>query len=368
MAITVRSGSAPQDAGPSAGAPELRRRSYLQWSQKYGMLIVLLGLVILFSLLRPSTFPTVANLQSILNNQAVLLLISLAAMCGLIVGAFDLSIAATVSLSSALVIGLQGEFGVPWPIAALICLAIGAAIGFINGQFIIRKLNSFVVTLATSTIISGIALWYTGGQVLFADIDPTFLVAGRGRLFGFVYPLYLTAFIIAVLWYVLERTPFGREMYATGFNTEAARLTGLPTKRLTVAGLMIGGALAALAGVAQSAKIASGQPDIGAVFLLPAFASAFLGASAIRPGRFNPLGTVIGVYLVATGFTGLVLLGVDIWVQPVFYGCVLVVAITAPRLAEYWRSRNEARASLEKIKSDIGDGADGQDTNQRRQS
>lgn len=99
----------------------------------------------------------------------------------------------------------------------------------------------------------------------------------------------------------------------------------------------------------QSAKIGSGQPDIGAVFLLPAFAAAFLGASAIKPGRFNPLGTVVGVYLVATGFTGLVLLGVDIWIQPIFYGLVLLVAIVAPRLAENARIRSERRAMLKKL-------------------
>jgi ribose transport system permease protein len=314
-------------------------------------MIVVLGLIIvLFSILRPTTFATLANAQAILNNQAILIVISMAAMSGLIVGAFDLSVAATLSLCSSLVIGLQGQ-GVPWPLAVVICLVIGGVIGLVNGVLVVAKFNSFVVTLATSTVISGLAMWYTGGQVLFADVDPHFVAAGRGRLLGFVYPLYLTVLVVFCLWFMLEQTPFGRKMYATGYNTEAARLTGLPTKRLVLLGLCLGGVLAALAGVVQAAKIASGQPDIGAVFLLPAFASAFLGASAIRPGRFNPLGTVVGVYMVATGFTGLVLLGVAIWVQPVFYGLVLVIAITAPRIAEYWRARNETKSTLAQIQA-----------------
>lgn len=328
--------------------PAANRIGYLQFAQRYGMIVVLAAMIAMFSILRPETFPTLANAQSILNNQAVLIVIAMAAMMGLIVGAFDLSIAATLSLSSALVIGLQGQ-GVPWPFAVLAALVCGGLIGLVNGAFIVARFNSFVVTLATSTVISGIAMWYTGGQVLFAKIDPTFLNAGRGRLLGFVYPLYLTAALVLLLWFVLEHTPLGRKLYATGSNLEAARLTGLPTGRLTMAGLAAGGVLAALAGVMQSAKIGSGQPDIGAVFLLPAFAAAFLGASAIKPGRFNPLGTVVGVYLVATGFTGLVLLGVDIWIQPIFYGLVLLVAIIAPRLAELARARGERRAMLRKV-------------------
>jgi ribose transport system permease protein len=326
------------------------QRSTTQFFQKYGMIVVLALIIVLFSALRPNSFATLSNAQSILNNQAILIVISMAAMSGLIVGAFDLSVAATLSLASSMVIGLQGQ-GVPWPLAVVICLVLGGAIGLINGLLVIAKFNSFVVTLATSTVISGLAMWYTGGQVLFADVDPHFVAAGRGRFLGFVYPLYLTVLVVFVLWFMLEQTPLGRKMYATGYNTEAARLTGLPTKKLVLLGLCAGGVLAALAGVVQAAKIASGQPDIGAVFLLPAFASAFLGASAIRPGRFNPLGTVVGVYMVATGFTGLVLLGVAIWVQPVFYGLVLVIAITAPRIAEYLRAQTEMKAMLALVRS-----------------
>jgi ribose transport system permease protein len=333
------------EARPSPG-----RLNYLQLTQRYGMVVVLALLITVFSVLRPETFPTVSNAQSILNNQAVLIIIAMAAMIGLIVGAFDLSIAATLSLGSALVVGLQGQ-GLPWPAAVLVALVVGAAIGFVNGAFVVAKFNSFVVTLATSTIISGLAMWYTGGQVIFAKIDPSFLSAGRGRLFGFVYPLYLTAALVAILAFLLEHTPLGRKLYATGDNLEAARLTGLPTGPLAMTGLIAGGVLSALAGVVQSAKIGSGQPDIGAVFLLPAFAAAFLGASSVRPGRFNPLGTVLGVYLVATGFTGLVLLGVDIWIQPIFYGLVLLVAICAPRLAEYVRARGERKTMLNKVRS-----------------
>lgn len=307
------------------------------------MLLVLALMILGFSIARPDTFATLGNFQTILNNQAVLIIVALAAMIALVVGGFDLSITATLSLTSSLVIGLQGRSDIAWPLAVAICLAAGAAIGLANGLLVARAgLNSFVVTLATQTIVVGLTTWYTGGQVIFEKLSRSFLDAGQGTFGGFVYPLFLALALVAALWYLLEHATTGRQMYATGSNADAARLAGVPTSRLTIAAFVLAGTLAALAGIVQSAKIGSGQPDIGNGFLLPAFASAFLGASVIRLGRYNPLGTLAGVLLVATGFSGLVLLGVALWVQPVFYGSVLLIAIGTPRLVERFRNRAPA--------------------------
>jgi ribose transport system permease protein len=346
LAVSPQAGTADPDAALPAQRKR-RRRAELrgELAQRYGMLGILLLMVLVFSALRPDTFATVENLQSIINNQAVLILIALAAMVPLIVGGFDLSISASLSLASVLVVGLQGEAGIAWPLAVAMAVGAGLVIGLANGLLVaLGKLNSFVVTLATQTVVAGLILLYTDGQVLFADVDPAFLSAGRDEVAGFVQPLFLALGVAAVLWYLLEHTPAGRQMYATGSNLDAARLTGIRTETLTVLAFVVAGGLAALAGVVQSARIASGQPDIGASYLLPAFAAAFLGASAIRIGRFNAIGTVLGVLLVATGFSGLVLLGVDLWVQPVFYGAVLLIAIGAPRLAE---SRSARRRPVE---------------------
>lgn len=338
-----------RSARPGEGAPPRqshRSSVVVRALQQYGMVIVLALMVLVFSIARPDTFATMDNFQSIVNNQAVLVLAALAVMIPLVVGGFDLSMPATLSLTSSLVIGLQAESGFPWPVAVLVCLAAGGAIGLANGLLVAKmRLNSFVVTLATQTIVVGLTTWYTGGQVMFAKVSETFLDAGKGTLGGFVYPLFLALALVAVAWYWLEHTASGRQMYATGSNQDAARLAGVATSRLTIVAFTLGGALAALAGVVQAAKIGSGQPDIGNGFLLPAFASAFLGATAIRLGRYNALGTLLGVLLVATGFSGLVLLGVALWVQPVFYGSVLLVAIGAPWLAERIRNRAPARAA-----------------------
>jgi ribose transport system permease protein len=334
----VAAGTDPPDGAVAAG-PSLKSRIL----QSYGMLVIFAAMIVVFSLLRPETFATSGNFTTIVNNQPVLVILALGAMITLVVGGFDLSLPSTLSLSSALAVGLQVKSGIPWVPVLIICLLLGLAIGLINGLIIARGgLNSFVVTLATSTILIGFATWYTGGQVLFGQVDAGFKTAGQGTLLGFVHPVFLALALVIGLWYLLEHTPIGRQMYAAGSNPDAARLSGVPTSSLTVLAFVVAGGLAALAGAVQAAKLGSAQPDIGAGFLLPAFASAFLGASVIRIGRFNPIGTLIGVLLVATGFSGLTLLGVEAWVQPIFYGVVLLLAIGTPALLASLRGRARA--------------------------
>lgn len=328
--------SADPGSGDVVAGPSLASRIL----QSYGMLVIFAAMVVVFALLRPDTFATSSNFTTVINNQPVLIILALGAMITLVVGGFDLSLPSTLSLSSALAVGLQVKSGMPWPSVLIICLLLGLTVGLINGLIVARGgLNSFVVTLATSTILIGFATWYTGGQVLFGQVDAGFKTAGQGTIIGFVHPVFLALALVIGLWYLLEHTPIGRQMYATGSNPNAARLSGVATSRLTVLAFVVAGGLAALAGAVQAAKIGSAQPDIGAGFLLPAFASAFLGASVIRVGRFNPIGTLIGVLLVATGFSGLTLLGVEAWVQPVFYGVVLLLAIGTPALLAHLRGR-----------------------------
>jgi ribose transport system permease protein len=325
-----------------------REVDWVRVAQTWGMLAVLVLMIVVFSILRPDTFPTTSNLQSLVNNQAVLILVAMSAMLALVVGGFDLSITSVVSMAGVLAIGLQGRTHLAWPVASVLCLGVGVGVGLVNGMIVAKlRLNSFVVTLATQTIVVGLITWYTKGEVLFMQVSPDFLHAGQNKAIGFVYPVFLAIVIVAALWYLLEQTPTGRQMYATGANYDAARLAGVPTVKITVVAFVLAGVVAALAGVVQAAKIGSGQPDIGSGYLLPAFASAFLGASAVRVGRFNPLGTLLGVLLVATGFNGLVLLDVALWVQPVFYGLVLLIAIATPVLAERSRRRRSAVPAAE---------------------
>ena len=141
--------------------------------------------------------------------------------------------------------------------------------------------------------------------------------------------------VAAILWYVLEYTPFGRQIYATGAGRDAARLAGVRTDRLIFLSFVVSAVLASLAGVIYGARIGAGPPNVGANFLLPAFSGAFFGSTMIRPGRFNVLGLLLALCIVSIGINGLQLYGIQFWIVDLYQGLVLVIAVI------FARSRSE---------------------------
>jgi ribose transport system permease protein len=294
----------------------------------YGALFLLVALIVVFSLLRPESFPTEQNFKTVVSQDSVLVILALAAIVPLIVGEFDLSVPYTLGFCSVLTAKLISG-GMAVPLALLIVAAVGVVIGCANAYLVVRlELNSFIATLATGIVLSGIGIWVSGGVTIFKGIDSSLTDLGNSILFG-TLPIGAAYFLVLalILWYVYERTATGRQMYATGFARQAARLAGVRTERLVVLAFALAGLLAALAGMLQTARLGSATPSVGPEFLLPAFAAAFLGATAIRPGRFNVWGTVLGVFLISVGITGLRQLGAEGYVQPIFNGVVLVLAV-----------------------------------------
>ena len=141
----------------------------------WGLLILLILLLIVFSLLKPDTFPTYFNIRSILNNKSVQALLALAVFIPMTANHFDLSAGFNLGISQVLAIGLQGQ-GLPWQAAVLAVLLMGALVGLINGILVTRiKIDSFIATLGTGTVLYGLNAWYTGGQQVLADLPPPFL-------------------------------------------------------------------------------------------------------------------------------------------------------------------------------------------------
>jgi ribose transport system permease protein len=311
-------------------------------ASRFGLVIGTLALFGAFSLAIPDTFPTSQNINAILGTQAILGLLALAVMVPLIAGEFDLSLGALMGFSALLVIHLL-EKGVPPVAAILICLCVGFAVGLVNAFFVvIVGLTSFIATLGSSTILGGLALYVSGGKVLFEGIPASFLEIGQSTVFGvpivFVYLVGLTI----LLWYLLEHTPFGRLLTAVGFSKPAARLAGLRIRLLTTSSFVVAGTIAALAGVLQASQFATASPTGGPDALLPAFAGAFLGATTVRRGQFNAWGTLVGIYFLAIGIAGLQQAGAPFWVSPVFNGTALLVAVSATYLVG--RQRRAAAA------------------------
>ena len=302
-------------------------------ASKYGIVLVLIMIVALFSAVRPATYPTVGNFGSILQGNSSVVFLALGFMLPLIVGQFDLSIAATASMSGLLAAGFMSRGTVPqWPLAVALVLLIACVVGLINGLLVAyAKLNSLVVTLGIQSIIAGIILVYSAGNVIYDGIPEEFLALGQSRPLGLPLPFAFVVVAGLVLWFLLYYRPIGRKLYAIGASADAAHLTGIRVKPLTVGAFVASSVLASIGGCLQAAQVGSASPSAGAEYLLPAIAACFLGETSIRKGYYNVWGTVTAVFLVAAGTSGLFMLGAQAWVQPVFNGTVLIGAVLAAK-------------------------------------
>jgi ribose transport system permease protein len=293
----------------------------------WGLLILLVGLIVLFSLLSPNTFPTAFTFTSVSNNRAIYALAALAVMIPMTANQFDLSVAGVIGISQILAIGLQTQQGVPWWVTGLIVLAIGAVVGLVNGILVTRiRINSFIATLGTGSVLLGILQWYTEGRQVIGTLPPEF-TALSGRIGAVPLALVYVIVIGIALWVVFTYLPFGRRLYVLGENPKAAELNGISATRNITIAFVIGGLVAAFAGLVLQAQLRVGQSTVGQEFLLPAFTGALLGATAIKPGRTNVWGTLIAVAVLAVTVAGLNQLGAPFFVEPLFNGIMLIVAV-----------------------------------------
>jgi ribose transport system permease protein len=312
---------------------------------QYGLLVVFAAIVIVFSLAEPTTYFTQQNAQTIAASNAVVAVLALGAMVPLVVGQFDLSVGFQLGLAQTLCAGFMLKQGLPASVAMVLCMAVGVLIGAINGFLVVAvKMNSFIATLGTGTLAAGVTLWYSKGQSVFGDMPQSFLNLGRDDVLGIPLPMLYVVVLVALLWLAFEYTAWGRACFAIGGNARAALIAGVRVDRLTVQCFIAAGVFSSLAGILSVMILGSANPNVGTNFLLPAFAAAFLGATSIRPGRFNAIGTFVAVYLLAAGITGLQQLGAASYVDQFFYGAALLIAVA---LSGWAARRRRARVSTE---------------------
>lgn len=300
----------------------------LRFLPVYGLVILTGLLIVIFSVLLPNTFPTLLNLRAIISDKAIIALLSLGAMIPMAAGRIDLTVGYGIVLWHILAISLQTMLGLPFPVAVAIVLLLGLLTGFLNGLLVeIAQIDSFIATLGTGTVLYALALWHTGGRQVVGELpDGFFAISGT-----FVFGLPITGFYVLVvtiaMWIVLEYTPVGRYLYAIGANQRAAQLNGIPTRKYVIGAFMCSGFLTALTGVLLASKLRIGQASVGLEFLLPALVGAFLGSTTIKPGRVNVWGTIVGVAILAVGISGIQQFGGSFWVEPMFNGVTLLIAI-----------------------------------------
>jgi ribose transport system permease protein len=307
----------------------------------WNLAILLVLLIAVFSILKGDTFLTAFTFQSMMNSRSINAMVALAVMIPLASNNFDLSVASILGISQVLANGLITQQGLPWQLATVLCILLGAAVGLLNGLLVTRaKINSFIATLGTGTLLLGLNQWYTGGMQVVGLLPPDF-VALSGRLGGGIpiSILYVLALAL-ILWIVFDYLPIGRYLYVIGDSPRAAELTGISANTYVTLAFVASGTIAAFAGVVLQAQLQVGQSTVGQELMLPAFTGALLGATAVRPGRPNVWGTVLAVAVLAVAVSGLTQLGAPFFVENLFNGAMLVLAVG---LAGYAQRRRERR-------------------------
>lgn len=301
--------------------------------ERIALLLVWLVLIVVFSAAMPQSFFSWGNFSILFASYAPAALLALAIIVPLTAGDYDLSVGATLTLSSAIIGVLNVWYQMPIVWVLLIALAAGLVVGLVNALFIIYfRIPSLVVTLGTTSLMTGIVQWMTNSSTI-GGIDNSLVMAVvGGTLLGIPYAFYYAFVAVVAMWYVFDYTPLGRRLLFVGRGREVARLNGIAVDRVRVGALVTSGVLSAAAGIVYAGVLGSADPYSGLNFLLPAFAAAFLGATTILPGRFNPWGAMVAVYFLATGITGLTMLGIPLWVTNVFNGGALILAVTISQL------------------------------------
>ncbi len=309
--------------------------------ERFALLGVWVVLIIFFVIAVPNTFPTTANLSNMLGSQAVLLILTLGLIIPLRAGDYDLSVASVFSLSAVTVASLNVNLGVPVGWAALIAVVMGFGVGALNGWIVTKfNIDPFIVTLGVGTVVLGLAYPVSNSRTI-SGVDPTLSDIMLTKPFlGIPLDFYYAVVLCAIVAYVFSKTAFGQRLLFIGQNSSVARLNGVPVSRLRRFALICSATIAAVAGVVYVGTTGSADAGSGAGFLLPAFAAAFLGSTTLSVGRFNPWGTLIAVYFLVTGITGLQLMGAQQYVQQLFYGGALVIAVILSKIV---RARSDKR-------------------------
>jgi ribose transport system permease protein len=301
------------------------------WLARYGTLASLAVLLVFFSAARSDVFPTVDNLLNIMNQVSILGTMAFGLTVCLVMGLFDLSIAAMATLggyvATFLLVQYPDTIGVP--VAILASLVIAAAIGVGNGLIVsYLGISAFIATLATGSIITGAMLGISNSKTIITGIPDAFMIIGQGSLFGVSNPIIIMFAIGLILWLLLEHTQLGRHLYAIGGSAEASRLSGIAVKRYAPIALAICATCAALGGLIAASVLGAGRPQgVGDTYLLNAFAAVFIGASSLRPGKFHIVGTFIGVMLIGIINNGLSVMGVPTYWQYIVQGVLLIIAL-----------------------------------------
>lgn len=307
------------------------RRSPIKWKsfspRNIGVVYLYLLIWVVFMLWVPDTWLTWLTHRSVLNQNAILVIVSLGLLVPLAAGVFDLSIAGTISASAVMVSWGMVEAGWSMSMAIVAALMVGVVVGNINGFLVVYiKIDSFIATLGMSSVLTAFAVWRSNNRSVLGFPDD-FKALTSQFAFGLTKTVVYGLILGIVLWFVLEHTALGRYLFATGGARDAARLAGVQTDRYVWGSLVTSAVFSATAGVILASQFGSTTAQSGSPYLLPAFAACFLGSTQFKR-RFNVWGTILAVFVLQSGVKGLQLAGVGTtWIESLFFGVALIVAV-----------------------------------------
>ncbi|WP_028830256.1 ABC transporter permease subunit [Proteocatella sphenisci] len=310
---------------------EEKNRKIVNYIQDFGGLIALLILVIGISIVS-SDFRTTNNFLSLLRQSSINGLIAFGMTGVILTGAIDLSVGSVLALTTALCAGMI-TLGIPAGLAMILALILGTIFGGVSGVLVAKgRLQPFIATLITMTIFRGFTLIYTNGSPI-SNLGNSFILRffGKGHIFGIPVPVWILIIVFCLFFFMLNKTTFGRRIYATGSNPRAAKLAGVNIQKTQIAVYAISGLMASLAGLILLSRLGSAQPTLGVGYELDAIAAVALGGTSMSGGRGRIYGTLIGVLIIAVLNNGLNILGVSSYYQDVIKGLVILAAVLSDR-------------------------------------
>ena len=327
----------------NVASPRSRRIFNARVAEATMLPVAFVVVVAIFGLLRPSTFFQFSNFTNILGLNSVELVLVMALLIPLTNGDLDLSVAELSGMVAVLVGWLNVNHG--WPIvpAILVGIAAAAICGMVNGAIVVRfDVNPFIVTLATGSVFDGIAFWLPDQQTI-PGISPRLTQwTVLHHFLGIPLDFWYGVVILVIMFYVLTFTPFGQRALFVGQSREVARLSGFNVKSTRFWGFAVAGVIAGISGVISDGVLSTATPQNQGTLLLSVYAAAFLGLTTVQPGRFNAIGAGISVFFLAVAVNGMNLLGAQTYVQSLFYGVFLVVAVVLSRIIARGRAASAA--------------------------
>ncbi|MGL1890806.1 MAG: ABC transporter permease [Spirochaetaceae bacterium] len=304
--------------------------------KKYGIMIIFSVICLVISIITPN-FLTSRNILNILRQSSIIGIMAIGTTYVIIGGGFDISVGSTLALSAAVVLGLQGVM--PWGFAVVIALAVGSFVGLANGILAAKiKIVSIIATLGTMTIVRGLTYLYTGGYPITGYSD-SFRFIGSGYIGPIPFPIILLVFMVVVWQFTLNKTPLGRYSCAVGGNKEATRLSGVSVDYYQIMTFVIGGGMAAMAGIVYASRLNSATPLAGQGYELDAIAATVIGGTSVSGGEGSVVGTLVGVLILSIIGNMFNLLGVQVYIQYLVKGLIILVVVGIDSMNKDKKSR-----------------------------